>query len=228
MAELPTELFLDVDRRAGLRRTATGCPTAAGRDAVPAPVRCSRTEPFLGVRPSPRLPLPADRLARRRLLPRRGQAGLGLALRGIHPRRARRHRRGEVRAATTRPRLVAQAQAAEQGCDQVVWLDAVEHRWVEEMGGMNLYFVYADGRLRHPGADRHAAARRHPRLDPDAGPDLGLEVEEGRISTDGVARRRAPTGPSPRSSPAAPPRGPSTLRARIRPGGHGRRDGRGG
>jgi branched-chain amino acid aminotransferase len=28
--------------------------------------------------------------------------------------------------------LVAQAQAAEQGCDQVVWLDAVERRWVEE------------------------------------------------------------------------------------------------
>ena len=31
--------------------------------------------------------------------------------------------------------LVAQAQAAEQGCDQVVWLDAIEHRYVEEMGG---------------------------------------------------------------------------------------------
>lgn len=40
--------------------------------------------------------------------------------------------------------LVAQAQAAEHGCDQVVWLDAVEHRWIEEMGGMNLYFVYGD------------------------------------------------------------------------------------
>jgi len=38
--------------------------------------------------------------------------------------------------------LIAQAQAAEQGCDQVVWLDAAEHRWVEEMGGMNLYFVF--------------------------------------------------------------------------------------
>jgi branched-chain amino acid aminotransferase len=40
--------------------------------------------------------------------------------------------------------LVAQAQAAERGCDQVVWLDAVEHAWVEEMGGMNLYFVFSD------------------------------------------------------------------------------------
>jgi len=37
--------------------------------------------------------------------------------------------------------LVAQKQAATKGCDQVVWLDAVERRWVEEMGGMNLYFV---------------------------------------------------------------------------------------
>jgi branched-chain amino acid aminotransferase len=38
--------------------------------------------------------------------------------------------------------LAAQAQAAEKGCDQVVWLDAVERRWVEEMGGMNLFFVF--------------------------------------------------------------------------------------
>jgi branched-chain amino acid aminotransferase len=41
--------------------------------------------------------------------------------------------------------LIAQAQAAEQGCDQVVWLDATEHRFVEEMGGMNLYFVRSSG-----------------------------------------------------------------------------------
>lgn len=41
--------------------------------------------------------------------------------------------------------LVAQAQAAAKGCDQVVWLDATEHRYVEEMGGMNLYFVYGRG-----------------------------------------------------------------------------------
>ena len=40
--------------------------------------------------------------------------------------------------------LQAQAQASAQGCDQVVWLDAVEHRWVEEMGGMNLFFVFTD------------------------------------------------------------------------------------
>jgi branched-chain amino acid aminotransferase len=37
--------------------------------------------------------------------------------------------------------FVAQQQAVDRGCDQVVWLDAAEHRWVEEMGGMNLFFV---------------------------------------------------------------------------------------
>jgi branched-chain amino acid aminotransferase len=41
--------------------------------------------------------------------------------------------------------LVAQAEAAENGCDQVVWLDAIERKYVEEMGGMNLFFVYGSG-----------------------------------------------------------------------------------
>lgn len=41
--------------------------------------------------------------------------------------------------------LVAQRQASAEGCDQVVWLDAVEHRWVEEMGGMNIFFVFDEG-----------------------------------------------------------------------------------
>jgi branched-chain amino acid aminotransferase len=41
--------------------------------------------------------------------------------------------------------LLAQEQAIEAGCDQVVWLDAVEKRYVEEMGGMNLFFVLGSG-----------------------------------------------------------------------------------
>ncbi|MBA3417425.1 MAG: branched-chain amino acid aminotransferase [Geodermatophilaceae bacterium] len=41
--------------------------------------------------------------------------------------------------------LLAQQQAAEEGCDQVVWIDAVERRYVEEMGGMNLFFVLGAG-----------------------------------------------------------------------------------
>ncbi len=41
--------------------------------------------------------------------------------------------------------LLAQEQAAAEGCDQVVWLDAVGRTTVEEMGGMNLFFVVRDG-----------------------------------------------------------------------------------
>jgi branched-chain amino acid aminotransferase len=42
--------------------------------------------------------------------------------------------------------LVAQRAAAKEGCDQVVWIDAKERKWVEEMGGMNLYFVKGSGK----------------------------------------------------------------------------------
>ncbi|MEU1072610.1 MULTISPECIES: branched-chain amino acid aminotransferase [unclassified Streptomyces] len=79
--------------------------------------------------------------------------------------------------------LVAQAEAAGHGCDQVVWLDAVEHRWIEEMGGMNLYFVYGDrivtpsltGSLL-PGITRDSLLK--------IARDLGYTAEEGRISTE--------------------------------------------
>jgi branched-chain amino acid aminotransferase len=79
--------------------------------------------------------------------------------------------------------LVAQAQAIEHGCDQVVWLDAIERRWIEEMGGMNLYFVYGDrivtpeltGSLL-PGITRDSLL--------SIAADLGYAVGEGRISVD--------------------------------------------
>ena len=46
--------------------------------------------------------------------------------------------------------LIAQAEAIENGCDQVVFLDAVERRFVDELGGMNVFFVYDDGTLVTP------------------------------------------------------------------------------
>ncbi len=83
--------------------------------------------------------------------------------------------------------LVAQASAAAQGCDQVVWLDAVEHRWVEEMGGMNLYFVHgsgADARLVTP----ELSGSLLPGVTRDSlltvAKDLGLGAEEGRVSVE--------------------------------------------
>ena len=46
--------------------------------------------------------------------------------------------------------LLAQAQARREGCDQVVFLDAAERRWVEEFGAMNAFFVFDDGSLLTP------------------------------------------------------------------------------
>src|SRR3954468_17749723 len=46
--------------------------------------------------------------------------------------------------------LLAQAEAIKHGCDQVIFLDAAEHRWVEELGGMNVFFVFDDGAIQTP------------------------------------------------------------------------------
>jgi branched-chain amino acid aminotransferase len=39
----------------------------------------------------------------------------------------------------------AAGQGAAHGCAQVVYLDAEERRWVDEMGSNNLFFVYGSG-----------------------------------------------------------------------------------
>ena len=46
--------------------------------------------------------------------------------------------------------LVAQREAIAKGHDQVVFLDAAEHRWIEELGGMNMFFVFDDGSILTP------------------------------------------------------------------------------
>ncbi len=46
--------------------------------------------------------------------------------------------------------LRAQAEAIDHGCDQVVFLDALERRYIEELGGMNVFFVFDDGSIGTP------------------------------------------------------------------------------
>jgi branched-chain amino acid aminotransferase len=46
--------------------------------------------------------------------------------------------------------LAAQAEGLREGCEQVVFLDAVERKWVEEFGGTNVFFVLEDGSLQTP------------------------------------------------------------------------------
>jgi len=46
--------------------------------------------------------------------------------------------------------LMAQAQSVKNGCDQTVFLDAIEQKWIEELGGMNVCFITKDKKLITP------------------------------------------------------------------------------
>ncbi len=46
--------------------------------------------------------------------------------------------------------LVPTADAFARGHDQVLFLDAAERKWIEELGGMNLFFAFDDGTLITP------------------------------------------------------------------------------
>ncbi len=80
--------------------------------------------------------------------------------------------------------FAGQRQALEHGCDQVVWLDAAERKFVEEMGGMNIWFVHGSGahaRIVTPaptGSLLHGVTR-------DSllklAPDLGVPASERRV-----------------------------------------------
>ena len=49
--------------------------------------------------------------------------------------------------------LLAQQEGYEQGCSQVMFLDAESATYIEELGGMNLFFVFANGEVATPSLD---------------------------------------------------------------------------
>jgi branched-chain amino acid aminotransferase len=80
--------------------------------------------------------------------------------------------------------LLPQAEAYDQGCQQVLFLDATERRYVDELGGMNIFFVRSDGSLVTPelsgtileGITRASVIQ--------LAKDRGHAVEERRVSID--------------------------------------------
>jgi branched-chain amino acid aminotransferase len=83
--------------------------------------------------------------------------------------------------------LAAQQAAADQGCQQVIWLDAKERRYVEEMGGMNLFFVYDDGgktRLVTPKLTGSLLAGITRDSILNLAPELGYTAEEKLVSVE--------------------------------------------
>ena len=78
--------------------------------------------------------------------------------------------------------LLPHAEAIRNGCDQVVFLDAIERRWIEELGGMNIFFVFDDGSIQTPPlTDTILAGITRDSLLTLAR-DMGLAVREERYS----------------------------------------------
>ncbi len=83
--------------------------------------------------------------------------------------------------------LLGGLKAKKKGFEQVMWLDAKEHKYVEEVGSMNVFFVYGD-KLVTPPLDGSIL----PGITRDAvitmASDLGYEVEERPINIDEALR----------------------------------------
>jgi branched-chain amino acid aminotransferase len=148
LPELPVGDFVaSVD--ALVRADERWVPDAAGEKSLYLRPFMFASEKFLGVRPAKHVTYmviasPAGAYFTKGLKPvsiwlsedyaRAGRGGMGAAKTG-----------GNYASS-----LVAQQEAIEQGCDQVAFLDAAEGRYVEELGGMNLYFVHDDGTIVTP------------------------------------------------------------------------------
>jgi len=184
MPELPEELFL-ASIEALVQQDQTWVPSGAEKSLYLRPFMFS-TEVGLGVRPASSylyvlIASPAGAYFPRGLKP------VTVWLSEDYSRAAPGGTGAAKCAGNYAASLIAQAQAAEKGCDQVVWLDANEHRWVEEMGGMNLYFVRGSGDSASimtptltgsllPGVTRDSLLT--------LGGDLGCTASTGRISID--------------------------------------------
>jgi branched-chain amino acid aminotransferase len=148
LPELPVEDFVAaVD--ATVRTDERWVPEPAGEKSLYVRPFMFASEAFLGVRPSRHVTFmvicsPAGAYFSRGVQPvsiwlsesytRAGRGGMGAAKTG-----------GNYASS-----LVAQQEAIAEGCDQVAFLDAAEGRYVEELGGMNLYFVRDDGSVITP------------------------------------------------------------------------------
>jgi branched-chain amino acid aminotransferase len=190
--ELPEELFMGSLRQL-IAVDNAWVPAAGGEEALYLRPFVIATEPGLGVRPSKRyryllIASPAGAYFKGGINPvtvwisteyvRASPGGTGAAKFG-----------GNYAAS-----LLAQAEAAENGCEQVVWLDGVERRFVEEMGGMNLFFVFGSGGSARlvtpelsgsllPGITRNSLLQ--------LAVDAGFSVEERKIDIDEWQKKAA-------------------------------------
>jgi branched-chain amino acid aminotransferase len=80
--------------------------------------------------------------------------------------------------------LQAQGEGYEQGCSQVMFLDAETGTYIEELGGMNLFFVYKDGHVATPSLDGTILRGITRKSVVQLIKDRGIEVQERKITLD--------------------------------------------
>ncbi len=80
--------------------------------------------------------------------------------------------------------LAAQMEAEAQGCKQVLFLDPFNDNAIEELGGMNIFFVFKDGRLVTPALNGHILHGITRSSVMQLAADRGMAVEERKITID--------------------------------------------
>jgi len=80
--------------------------------------------------------------------------------------------------------MLASTLARQQGFDQVLWTDAFEHKWLQEVGMMNVFFVI-DGRAVTPSLEEGTILEGVTRASVIKGlEEMNIPVEERRINID--------------------------------------------
>lgn len=190
MAELPEDVFLDSIRTL-VRRERAWIPTQDGGSLYLRPFMIA-TEVFLGVKPSAQY-LYAVIASSVASYFKGGPKSVNLWVSEEYTRAAPGGTGAAKCGGNYASSLVAQAEATRQGCDQVLFLDAAERRWIEELGGMNIFFVFADGTISTP----PLTGTILPGITRDSlltlAGDLGIEAREEPYAID-QARKDAESG----------------------------------
>jgi len=84
--------------------------------------------------------------------------------------------------------LIGQEKAEKMGYSQVLWLDGVEHKYIDEVGAMNVFFVL-DGKIITPALEEGSILPGVTRMSSiQLLRDMGYTVEERKLSLDEVVQ----------------------------------------
>ena len=181
MPEVPAAMFVDACAEL-VRADEDWVPTTSGQSLYLRPLLFA-TEPNLGVRPATDylfsvMGSPADTFFPGGVRP------ISVRVAGDDVRAAPGGLGAAKCAANYSASLRTKKEAVEDGFDEVVWLDAIEHRYVEELSGMNVFVVHDDGSITTPPlSDTILAGVTRASLLELAG-SLGIDAREAPIAAD--------------------------------------------